>query len=407
MNLPFFIAKRMALGQQKSFSSLIIKIAIAAIALSLAVMLISTALVMGFKKEISNKVFGFGGHIQITSFDANRSFEDLSPISKNETFYPYLDTLTGIKNVQVYAHKIGVLKNEETIEGIILKGIGSDFDWSYFQTYLKEGTTFEVQDSIKSNAILLSQYTANRLGIGVGEEILSYFVQKRIRYRKFKVVGIFKTGIEEVDERFAIVDIAHIQKLNKWEKDEVGGCSVILDDVANLEPMNEYIHYQVLDPDLKSVTVKQLNPGIFEWLELQNMNEIIILTLMVIVAVINMITALLILILERTNMIGILKALGTTNQSIRWVFLYNAAYIIGIGLLLGNLIGLGICALQHYFEFITLPEESYYLSVAPIDFNWLNILIINIGTFLVALLALIVPSYLVSFIDPIKAIRFE
>jgi len=397
----------MALGKQKSFSSLIIKIAIAAIALSLAVMLISTAMVIGFKKEISRKVFGFNGHINITSFDANSSFEDLAPISKDDNFYAYLDTLDGIKNVQVFAHKIGVLKKDESIEGIVLKGVGSDFDWSYFQDYLVEGQAFEVQDSTRINDILVSRYTADRLQLEVNEEILIYFVQQRIRYRKFKVVGIYKTGLEEFDERFALVDIGHIQRLNKWAKDQVGGCTVILDNPDDLEKMNEYIYYQVLGPELRSTTMKQANPGIFEWLELQNMNEIIILTLMVIVATINMVSALLILILERTNMIGILKALGANNQSIRWIFLYNAAYIIGIGLIIGNIIGLGFCATQYYFEFITLPEESYYLSVAPIDFNWLNVLLINLGTFLISLLALIIPSYLVSFIDPIKAIRFE
>jgi len=370
-------------------------------------MLISTAMVIGFKKEISRKVFGFNGHINITSFDANSSFEDLAPISKDDNFYAYLDTLDGIKNVQVFAHKIGVLKKDESIEGIVLKGVGSDFDWSYFQDYLVEGQAFEVQDSTRINDILVSRYTADRLQLEVNEEILIYFVQQRIRYRKFKVVGIYKTGLEEFDERFALVDIGHIQRLNKWAKDQVGGCTVILDNPDDLEKMNEYIYYQVLGPELRSTTMKQANPGIFEWLELQNMNEIIILTLMVIVATINMVSALLILILERTNMIGILKALGANNQSIRWIFLYNAAYIIGIGLIIGNIIGLGFCATQYYFEFITLPEESYYLSVAPIDFNWLNVLLINLGTFLISLLALIIPSYLVSFIDPIKAIRFE
>ncbi len=407
LNFPFFIARRIAGVRQSSFSGLIIKIATVAVALSLAVMLISTAFVTGFRKEISKRVFGFDGHIKVRSFDANRSFEDKVPISLDKSFYKKIQSLEGVQHVQSFAHKIGVLKNEEIIEGIILKGVASDFDWESFQPYIKEGSPFEVVDSTKTKAILLSDYTAKRLKAKIGDDLLAYFVEERVRYRKFELVGIYKTGLEEYDERFALIDIGHIQKLNKWEKNEVGGVSVILDNYEMMDTINDKIYYSVLDHETKSNTIREINPGIFDWLELQGTNEFIILTLMIIVAIINMITALLILILERTNMIGILKALGANNQSIRRIFLYKAARIIGIGMLIGNLIGIGVCFLQYYFQIIKLDEASYYLSYAPVDFNWWSIILINIGVFVISLLALIVPSYLVSWITPIKAIRFD
>jgi len=407
MNFPLFIARRIIGGKQSAFSALIIKIAVIAVALSLAVMLLATALVAGFKREISNKVYGFNGHISITNFDRNRSYEDLIPIVQSEGLTKNLYNLEGVSHVQSFAHKVGVLKKDDDIEGIVLKRIGSDFDWSYFNKSLIAGNTFAVNDTARSPKMVVSQFTANRLQLEVGDELLAYFVKDRVRFRKFSVAGIYKTGLEEFDEKFALVDIGHIRHLNKWEDNQVGGLSVFLDDEQEAAAVNDEIYYTILDSETRSRTARSINPGIFDWLDLQNINERIILILMILVASINMITALLILILERTNMVGILKALGAQSSKIRLIFLYNAAYIIGFGLLLGNLLGLGLAAIQHFFGVVTLPEESYYLTVAPVEFNWGLILLLNMGTFAICLFALIVPSFLVSWIQPIKAIRFD
>ncbi len=407
MNFPVFIARRISGVRKNSFSGLIIKIATIAVALSLAVMLLSTAFVNGFKKEITKKVFGFNGHIKIHSYDSNKSMEDQIPISRTMDAYDSIKELEDVAHIQVFANKIGVIKKDEIIEGIVLRGIGSDFNWDEFSNFVIEGQPFIVNDTARSNDILLSSYTAKRLKVKVGDDLIAYFVENRIRYRKFTVVGLYKTGLEDFDERFALIDIAQIQKLNGWEKDDVGGLMVSLNDIGKLTETNEEIYYKHLEHDIRSSTVKETNPGIFDWLELQGTNESIIMILMVIVAIINMITALLILILERTNMIGILKALGASNRNIRGIFLYKAARIIGFGMLFGNIVGLGLSALQYYFHFIKLPEESYYMSYAPVEFNLGIILLINLGTFIIALSALLIPSYLVSWINPVKAIRFD
>lgn len=409
MNVAYFLTKRVAFGQQKSFSSFIIKIAVTAIALSVAVMLITTATVNGFQNEISRKIFGFWGHIHINSFGTNRSYDDLRPVSIKQDFYPSIDTIEGISHIQVYAHKAGVMKTDDDIEGIVLKGIGTDFKWDFFEHYMVEGKHFELQDTITSNHILLSQTTANRLKLAVDDNIIIYFLKEgeRPKPRKFSISGFYKTGLEEYDEKYALIDIKQIQKLNKWNTDEVGGFEVFIDDVNELDTFNDMIYMDMLGHDMRSQTIKEINPNIFEWLSLQDMNERVILTLMIVVAIINMITALLILILERTNMIGILKALGADNWTIRKMFLYNTALIIGLGLLFGNIIGISFCYLQQYFGFIQLPEEAYYISVAPVDINFGTILLLNLGTMFVCVVAMILPTYLVTRINPIKAIRFD
>lgn len=407
MNVAWFITRRIAFGKGRSFSGFIITIAVAAVALSVAVMLITTATVNGFQNQISRKIFGFWGHIHISKFDLNQSYEDIHPVSIYQSFYPALDTVPGIKHIQVYAHKAGIIKTDTEIEGIVLKGIGVDFDWTFFKEYLTEGNIISVSDTAKSNEILISQTTARRLKLKTGDKLAVYFVQDPPLVRKFTISGIYKTGLEEYDEKYALIDIRHIQKLNKWENDEVGGFEVFLNRTEDLQYFSDLIYYQIAGQDLQSQNIREINPNIFEWLQLQDMNERVILALMTIVAIINMITALLILILERTNMIGILKALGATNWSIRRIFLYNAMYIVGWGLIIGNVLGLGICILQQRFGFITLPEESYYVSVAPIDLNPLTIVVLNVATMVICLFALVWPSYLVTAINPIKAIRFK
>lgn len=431
MNFEYFIASRVARSGQQSFSRLIIRIAVIAVALSVAVMICANALITGFKKEISTKIFGFWGHIHITDTDISTSMLEAYPIKTQQPFYPHIDTVKnveyyeqrnfmgyewdrltetkgGIRHIQVFAVKPGIIKSKDEIEGILLKGIGKDFDWEFMQQYLVEGSLINLPDTAMSSDILISRQTADRLRVAVGDSFIVHFVQKGEQLkRRFTVSGIYKTGLEEYDKVFALVDIRQIQRLLGWQEDEVSGFEVFLDDIDDLSIITEYIYYEQLPNNLYAETIREKLPEIFEWLDLQDINEVVILALMVIVAIINMITALLILILERTNMIGTLKALGMTNWSIRKIFLYHAAYIVIVGLFWGNLIGIGLCVIQDQFELIRLSEENYYLSVAPVQLQFWSILIINLGTLLVTLVFLIIPSYLVSRISPVKAIRFN
>ncbi len=431
MNFSYFIARKVALSGERSFSRLIIRIAVVAVALSVAVMIATNALVAGFKKQISSKIFGFWGHIHITDTDISTSLLEAYPIKINQPFYPYLDTVKhvsyienrnflgyewqaeaqtkgGVSHVQVFAVKPGIIKSKSQIEGILLKGVGKDFNWQFMRQYLQEGDTLTLSDTIMSSQILISRQTANRLKVGVGDDFIVHFIQGGNQLkRRFEITGIYKTGLEEYDKVFALVDIRQIQLLLGWQPDEVGGFEVFVDDIDDLIPITNYIYQEQLPNNLYAETIREKLPEIFEWLDLQDINEVVILSLMVIVAIINMITALLILILERTNMIGTLKALGSSNWNIRRIFLFYAAYIVIVGLFWGNLIGLGLCLLQDHFEFIKLSEENYYLSVAPVEIQFWSVLLINLGTLVVTLVFLIVPSYLVTNISPVKAIRFN
>lgn len=431
MKLEYFLARRIALGGQHSFSRIIIRIAVIAVAMSVAVMIISTALITGFKKEISSKIYGFWGHIHITQTGFGNSLLDTPPLEASTALFNSIDTIDriryieevptnggyvdrqritrgGVDHVQSYALKAGIIQAREDIEGIILKGIGEDYDWQFLSSYLKEGQIIEFPDSAASNDILVSQQTARRLKLEVGQSFIVHFIQQGEQLRrKFTVKGIYKTGLEEYDRQFALVDIRQIQQLLGWRPNQVSGLEIFIDDYHDAKPLADYIYFAILPSDLYAEDIRSKLPEIFEWLDLQDINEVVILVLMVIVAVINMITALMILILERTNMIGTLKALGSTNWSIQKMFLYHAAYIIIVGLLWGNFLGLGFCWLQDTFEFITLSEENYYLATAPIAFNAWGFFLINIGTLIVTLVFLLIPTFLVLSISPVKAIRFK
>ena len=406
MSTESFIARKILVNSPRSFSRYIVTIAIIAVSISLSVMIVSTALVNGFQNEISSKVYGFWGHIHITKYGFGRSFED-DPLPKNQAFYPALQEHENVRSIQVFANKAGIIKTEDQIEGIILKGVGDDFRWDFFKKYLVKGSTFNSADSVVSRHILISSQTASRLSLDTGDLVNVYFIQNPPRLRRLEVKGIYNSGLEEYDKYYALVDIRHIQRLNDWQDNMVSGFEVYVNDVDELEKTAEQIYSQILGPDLTAQTIKEIYPNIFDWLELQNFNEALILSLMTLVAAINMITCLLILILERTNMIGILKALGAQNNSIRRIFLYKAGYILVFGMGAGNLLGIGICLLQKRFEFIRLPEESYYVSVAPVDLNVLSILILNAGTFIICMLALLLPAILAGKITPVKAIRFQ
>lgn len=617
MNLEFLIAKRVGTATNKSFSRAILRLAVVAIALSMVVMILATAIVSGFKNTISEKIFGFWGHIHITSSYSPSSYSfESSPMNQNQAFYPHVDTIGqilhkvpemdiltsiglnstnpyisialvlilialifsfapkfikeriklgrrlliaavltivsitffatqeyqiaqkdviretegGVRHIQLYIHKEGIIKTKDQIEGVVLRGVGADYDWEFLKGYIKEGAILNTQAEEAANGILISETTANRLKLVLGDKFLIYFVQEGNSLgRKFTITGIYKTGLEEYDRRFALVDVRKLQQLNNWRpfrnypvelnldeeqfilkglttgtapndlgwtyvKDhfikgnlldledknymgaviphqvaqlkklqigdslnlkytdnsrdthtfnyqvtgiyqgpddariqktvfvnwqsinnlnqvlpaQVSGFEIFVDNIKDLDALGDHTNYVTLmGQEQYANTIKEIQPNIFDWLSLTDMNERIILLLMILVSIINMTTSLMILILERTNMIGILKALGTQNWSIRKIFLYNAAYIIGWGLLLGNLTGIGLCLLQIQFGIITLPEDLYYVSVVPIEFNWLTILALNIGTMFITLMVLIIPSWLVSKIDPVKAIRFS
>jgi len=435
MNLELFIAKKVAEANKQSFSRMIIRIAIAAIALCLAVMIGATAMISGFKQEISDKIFGFNGHIKITALGANSSSIVLEtlPIDKEQDFYPDLTNIVevaynapreifglqlpgeyeattngGVKHIQVYALKPGVIKTKEAIEGIALKGVGDDFNWEFLQQFMRSGEVLNTASDEPQRGIMISQQTADRLNVEVGQEFIVYFMEgeDQIR-RKLKVKGIYKTGLVDFDKGFALVDIRFLQALNKWEPNQIGGFEIFVEDLDDLEIITEYVDLKELPTNLMAANLKDIVPDLFGWLDFQDINEVVILSMMIAVCIVNMITALLILILERTNMIGILKAIGAKDWTIRKIFLYHAAYIIGLGLLWGNIIGIGFCLIEDYFHLIKLSEENYYLSYAPINLQFGTIVSLNIGTLLLTVTFLIIPTYLITKISPVKAIRFN
>lgn len=409
MNLEYFIAKKIIKGDSKSnkFTKPIVKIAIVAIALGIIVMITSLSIVKGFQEEIRNKIIGFGSHIQITSYDSHNTYE-ASPIDKDQDFYPEIEEVEGVNHIQIFATKAGIIKTKEEIYGVVVKGVGSDFDWSFFNDKLKAGSTFTIVDSVANDNILLSQTIANKMELAVGDKMFIYFIQEngQLRPKDFIVSGIYQSGLEQFDNLMVLTDIAHIQKRNGWEANQVGGFEITIDNYKDLDKLDEFI-YENIGYDLYSKTIQQQNPDIFNWLELQDLNVVIIIVLMLVVAIINIVSALLILILERVRTIGILKAMGMSNWSVRKIFIYNAVYLIVRGLIWGNAIGIGICLLQLKFGFLKLPEESYFVSEVPIKMEFINILLLNLGTLFICVLMLIIPSLVISKISPIKAIRFD
>jgi lipoprotein-releasing system permease protein len=408
LNFELFIAGRIFSKSKANFSRPIVRLGIISVALGLSVMIISVSIVTGFQKQIRDKVIGFGSHITITNFEVNLSYEP-TPLSQYQSFYPSLDTLNGIKHIQVFATKAGIIKTDEQIEGVILKGVGSDYDWSFFKEKIITGQHFNVTDSLKTNDVIISKNLASRLKLSIGDPLRMYFIiqdEMQPRGRKFNISGIFETGLEEFDKLYVIGDIYHIRKLNKWEDDQVGGFEVLIDNYAQIDEMGELV-YQQIGYNLNSKTIKQLYPQIFEWLSLQDMNVIVIISLMVLVAGITMISTLLILILEKTSMIGTLKAFGTRDSSIRTIFIYNAVYIIGKGLIWGNAIALGLSILQLKTGIFKLNQESYYVSEIPVNLQLFHFLIINAGTMVICTLILIIPTYIITKISPVRAIRFN
>jgi lipoprotein-releasing system permease protein len=414
LNLELFIAKRLVTGKEsKGFvSRSIVKIATIGISLGLAVMLISVAVVTGFKKEISDKVVGFGAHLQIENYDSNESFAT-NPISKDQKFLPELHNIQGIKHIQPFGIKLGIIKTNEDIQGVVLKGVDKDYDWSFFKRNLIDGKIFQVTDSAKTNQILISREIASVLKLKTGDNVAMYFIQEPPLMRRFVISGIYETGLEEYDKTYIIGDIKHVRKLNNWDSTKISGFEVSVKDFDHIDDMKARIENLIglnLLPDgstLRVTSIKDKNPQLFDWLNLQNINVWVILILMLLVAGFNMVSGLLILILERTNMIGLLTSLGAQNYSIRKIFLYQSGFLIMKGLFWGNLIGIGICWLQYQFKFIKLEQASYFITSVPINFNLLYFALLNVGTLAATMLMLVIPSFIISRISPDATLRYS
>jgi lipoprotein-releasing system permease protein len=414
MNLPYFIAQRLIRGRREgtSFSRPINVIAIIGIALGLAVMILAVSTLTGFKKTIREKVVGFGSNIQIMHFDSNLSFETV-PISDTQEFIPKIKKIPGISHIQVFATKAGIIKTDEDIQGVVLKGIGSDYDWRYFRSNLVDGAVFTVTDTGRSDQVIISKKISNMLKLRTGDTFVMHFIQDPPRMRKFTISGIYETSLEEFDKMYVFCDIGHIKRLNGWDDNMVSGFEIFIDDFDKLDALTlevrDAIGYRLVEDEakFKVTNIRTKYPQIFDWLNFQDINVIIIILLMLIVAGFNMISGLLILILEKTNMIGVLKALGSEDRTIRRVFIFQAAFLIGKGLLWGNIIGIGLAFFQLKTGMISLDPTSYYIKTVPVNLELAHILLLNAGTMAVIIIMLLVPSQLISRITPVKAIRYD
>ena len=410
MKLEYFIAKRLvtAKDHKSSISAPIIKIAITAIALGMIMMIISVATGIGLQQKIRQKVAAFNGHVIISSYNDNQSDVSTSPVSTNQSFYPKFKSVEGIIHVQAVASKAGMIRTETAFEGIIFKGIGKDFKSDNLSEYIAEGR-LPVLNKNLNEEVVISEYLCNRLGLKLGDKFVTYFMKESnegYNLRNFIIVGIYNSGFQEFDATYILGDIRHVQRINKWKSDQVGSFEVFINDFSQIEEKGKEI-YEETSSTLDSKTIVEKYYYIFEWLKLFDFNIIVILIVMIAVSTINMVVALLVLILERTQMIGILKSLGANNWSIRKIFIYNAGYLIGRGLLFGNIIGVSLLVIQKYFGLIKLNPESYYVNEAPVDINFVFILGLNIGTIVVCLLVLLIPSYIITKISPSKSIKFE
>lgn len=423
MNFSRYIASRILnKGQEKNtISSPIVKIGIIGIALGVAVMIITMAVVTGFQKQIIEKITTFTSHLQINDYDPNQSLEP-NPITFETELLKKIESTNNVKHIQSFATKNGILKTKTENEGIVLKGVSTDYDWSYLKPYVVEGNTLSVNKDSISKDIFISQTLASKLHLKLNQKLLVYFMTKKKledttfngknyidyepRVKDFYVKGIFNTGFSDFDKNLVFVDLKQIQKLNYWKDNEVAGYEVYLNDFNLLEPSLENLN-DVIGYNYTIASVKQLQSSIFSWLDMIDVNAIIIITLMVLVAAINMISALLILILERTNLVGILKALGLANASVRKIFFHVSLQLLMKGLLFGNLIGIGFCVLQSQLKFLSLDPRTYYLDAVPINLSIIHILLINVGTIITCLLMMFLPTLILNKITPIKAIRFS
>jgi len=413
LNTGLFIAKRLfGSKKEKKFSKPVLGFNVAGIALGIAVMVLSVLIVTGFKNEITEKVIGFGSHIQITNFDSNQSYETL-PIQYNPKTITSLLEISGIEAVQSFANKYGILKKGTEFHGVVLKGVGKQYDWNFYKKNLVAGQVPQYNDTATSNGILISEEVASALKLGVGDPVGAFFIQEPPRMRRFEVQGVFRTSLEEFDRTFILCDIKHVQRLNGWNENQVSGYEITTDNYKKIENYADKV-FNLVGFDFleggskyKITTIAQKYPFIFDWLKLQDLNVWVILLIMITVASFNIISGLLILVLDRTQMIGILKAIGGNNKTVKKVFIYQSLFISAKGMLLGNVIALTIGAIQWKFNLIKLDPTAYFLEAVPIHFNFPLLLALNVGVLFIVFLILLGPSAIISKIDPSRSIRFE
>ena len=411
MNLEYFIAKRLitAKDHKSSISAPIIKIAISAIAIGIIMMLVSVATGIGLQQKIREKVSAFNGQVIISNYDNNNSEVTLVPISKKQDFYPNFKSVPEVSHIQAVATKAGIIRTDNAFEGIVYKGVGADYDWNNIKEYLVEGKLPDFSKALNED-VLISRFLADRLNLKVGDKFNAFFIKeeqgKMPNSRRFKIAGIFNSGFQDFDATYIIGDIRHIQRINKWSSDQVGAFEVFVKDFSNIKATGNQI-YEQTSSSLDTKTIIEKYSYIFDWLQLFDFNIIVILAIMILVATINMVVALLVLILERTQMIGILKAMGANNWTVRKIFLYNAFYLILRGLFWGNLIGISLLLIQQHFGIISLNPENYYVNQAPVYLNWGYVVLLNLLTVTVCFVVLLIPSYIITKISPVKAIRFD
>ncbi len=405
MNLSYFIAQRIKVKQGNGFSSTIHQIAVASIAIGLAIILVSFLIFGGFKKTISDKVFNLAGHYQVSKYTLVEDFEE-PPISKRSEFYEQVGDYPFVSHVQTYAHKAGLLKGEEEVDGVILKGVEANFDTLRFQPLIQSGRMIDFSDSNAINQIVLSEKIANRMQLAVGDRVLMYFVQDPPRFRRLTVVGIYNSALEEFDNRLIIGHLDLIRRLNGWSEDQVGGYEVFINQAEEIEARTAAL-VDILDFDLKLERSTDKYMEIFDWLTLIGRNVRIFLVLIVFVACFNMVSILFILIMERTQMIGLLKSMGATHRLISRIFVFNGVKIVLKGLLIGNVIGLGFGLLQDQFRLIPLDPANYYMTYVPIAWDWVMIIALNVLVFTSVALVQFLPTVIISGISPIKAIKFD
>lgn len=415
MKFAFYIADRYSRKSAASgfiLSKPMMRIATFGIVLGVAVMIVSIAIIIGFKHEIREKVTGFSSHIQLVNRDLNKSYE-MAPIDNSWGYISEIENYEHVKTIQPFITKPGVLKKDDEIEAVILKGIDSVYDWSFFSKYIKSGEVLYLNSNSVSDGIVLSSYVADRLKLKVGDRVDMFFMQNPVRMRRFTLTALYETSLKTYDELYAIVDLRHLQKLNDWEANKFSGFEIMVDDFEYLENVYSKVSDRVAldfnqnDESLRAVSTIEMAPQIYDWLQLQDMNVWVILTLLTLVAGINMITGVLINILEKTNQIGLFKAMGATDRQVMSVFTLTAARIIGKGMLWGNLLGFAFCAIQYYTGIISLDPDNYYLTEVPIYFSWNYFLILNIAVFFVNLLMMLLPGLLISRIRPVDSMKFD
>jgi lipoprotein-releasing system permease protein len=410
VNISYFIARRIAFNQQKSFSRFIIRLSIAATVISVAVMIVTLSFVNGFQETVSNKVFSFWGHVRIGARQPMKAaIAEEEPISTNDSLVRLVKQMPKVTSIHPFATKYAILKTPDEMEGVLVKGLDRSYDSLHLKSFMQQGRWIRFNDSTYSREIVVSAYTAKQVNLKLNDRVLIYFIKPdgSMRPDRLTIVGIYKTGIEDYDKTFAIGDMKLIQRLNGWAENEIGGYEVFLKDYTQMDAVSNDIYNEEAFPDLwETKTIRQIYPNIFDWLNIQDTNQNILLTIMTIIAIINLITCLIILVLERLRMIGVLKALGATNWTVQKIFLNQSAFITLTGILLGAALGLGLLWLQQATGFIQLQEEAYYMKTAIVKIIWWQVAAVAAGTLLVSVLVLLIPSLIVRRIQPIRAIRF-